>query len=137
MTRYGSDLIVDLIKRYEIPYISLNPGSTYRGLHDSLVNYGGNNPPMILCPHEEIAVFIAIGYAKATGKPMVAIVQDTVGLLHCTMAVYYAYLDRVPLILIGADGQVSASEDVVAGSAGHGHPLTRLPRGDQHTGRAG
>ncbi len=104
MTRYGSDLIVDLLRRYDIPYVSLNPGSTYRGLHDSLVNYGGNKPPMILCPHEEIAVFIAHGYAKATGKPMAAIVHDTVGLLHCAMAVYYAYLDRVPLMLLGATG---------------------------------
>jgi acetolactate synthase-1/2/3 large subunit len=104
MTRYGSDLIVDLIKRYEIPYISLNPGSTFRGLHDSLVNYGQNDPPMILCQHEEIAVFIAHGYAKATGKPMAAIVHDTVGMLHCAMAVYYAYLDRVPVLLLGATG---------------------------------
>lgn len=109
MTRYGSDLIVDLIKRYQIPHISLNPGSTYRGLHDSLVNYGGNDPPMILCPHEEIAVFVALGYAKTTGKPMVAIVHDTVGLLHCTMAVYYAYLDRVPLILLGAAGPMETT----------------------------
>lgn len=109
MTRYGSDLIVDLIKRYKIPHISLNPGSTYRGLHDSLVNYGGNNPPMVLCPHEEIAVFVALGYAKTTGKPMAAIVHDTVGLLHCTMAVYYAYLDRVPLILLGAAGPMETT----------------------------
>jgi acetolactate synthase I/II/III large subunit len=104
MTRFGSDLVVDLIKRYDIPYISLNPGSSYRGLHDSLVNYGNNEPPMILCQHEEIAVFIAHGYAKATGKPMVAIVHDTVGMLHCAMAVYYAYLDRAPVLLLGATG---------------------------------
>lgn len=104
MTYYGSDLVVDLLKLYEIPYVSLNPGSTFRGLHDSLVNYGRNNPPIILCPHEEIAVFIAHGYAKATGRPMAAIVHDTVGLLHATMAIYYAYLDRVPLLLLGAAG---------------------------------
>src|SRR5579884_4294902 len=79
--RYGSDLVVDLLQRFNIPYVSLNPGSSYRGLHDSLVNYGGNNPEMIVCPHEEIAVFIAHGYAKATGRPMAAIVHDTVGLL--------------------------------------------------------
>jgi len=104
MTRFGSDLVVDLIRRYDIPYISLNPGSSFRGLHDSLVNYGNNEPPMILCQHEEIAVFIAHGYAKATGKPMVAIVHDTVGMLHCAMAVYYAYLDRAPVLLLGATG---------------------------------
>jgi acetolactate synthase-1/2/3 large subunit len=106
LKRYGSDLIVDLLQRYAIPYVTLNPGSTFRGLHDSLVNYGGNNPPMILCPHEEIAVLMAHGYAKTTGRPMAAIVHDTVGLLHCTMAVYYAYLDRVPLLLLGATGPI-------------------------------
>jgi acetolactate synthase-1/2/3 large subunit len=109
MTRYGSDLVVDLIKRYEIPWVSLNPGSTFRGLHDSLVNYGNNEPPMILCQHEEIAVFIAQGYAKATGKPMAAIVHDTVGMLHCAMAVYYAYLDRVPVLLLGATGPMDTT----------------------------
>jgi acetolactate synthase-1/2/3 large subunit len=102
--RYGSDLVVDLLQRYEIPYVSLNPGSSYRGLHDSLVNYGGNNPEMIVCQHEEIAVFLAHGYAKATGRPMAAIVHDTVGLLHCAMAIYYAYLDRVPIMILGATG---------------------------------
>src|SRR4029077_16227479 len=89
--RWQPDLIVDLIKQYGFPYIALNPGASYRGLHDSLVNYGGNQPPMLLCQHEKIAVQIAHGYAKATGKPMVAIVHDVVGLLHATMGIYYAY----------------------------------------------
>ncbi len=109
MKRYGSDLIVDLLRRYEIPYVALNPGATFRGLHDSLVNYGGNNPPIILCPHEEIAVLMAHGYAKTTGHPMAAIVHDTVGLLHCAMAVYVAYLDRVPLLLLGATGPIDTT----------------------------
>ncbi len=109
MKRYGSDLIVDLLRRYEVPYVALNPGATFRGLHDSLVNYGGNNPPMILCPHEEIAVLMAHGYAKTTGRPMAAIVHDTVGLLHCAMAVYVAYLDRVPLLLLGATGPLDTT----------------------------
>src|SRR5206468_3322774 len=75
-----------------------------RGLHDSLVNYGGNEPPMMLCQHEEIAVQIAHGYAKATGKPMAVILHDLVGLLHACMAIYYAYIDRVPIFIIGATG---------------------------------
>ena len=102
--RYGSDVIVDLLRGFGIPYAALNPGATYRGLHDSIVNYGGNTPEMILCTHEEIAVSIAHGYAKATGKPMAAIVHDVVGLLHAAMTIYYAFIDRVPLILIGATG---------------------------------
>jgi hypothetical protein len=61
---WQSDVIVDLIKHYGFPYIALNPGASYRGLHDSLVNYGGNDPPLLLCQHEKIAVQIAHGYAK-------------------------------------------------------------------------
>jgi acetolactate synthase-1/2/3 large subunit len=103
-TRWQSDVIVDLIKRYEFPYITMNPGASFRGLHDSLVNYGNNEPPMLLCQHEEIAVQIAHGYAKATGKPMAVILHNLVGLLHATMAIYYAYIDRVPIFIMGATG---------------------------------
>src|SRR5436190_5005538 len=101
---WQSDVIVDLIKRYGFPHITLNPGASFRGLHDSLVNYGGNEPPMMLCQHEEIAVQIAHGYAKASGRPMAVILHDLVGLLHACMAIYYAYIDRVPIFIIGATG---------------------------------
>jgi acetolactate synthase-1/2/3 large subunit len=101
---WQSDIIVDLIKRYGFPAITLNPGASFRGLHDSLINYGGNEPPMMLCQHEEIAVQIAHGYAKASGKPMAVILHNLVGLLHATMAIYYAYIDRVPIFIIGATG---------------------------------
>src|SRR6202158_5000442 len=106
---WQSDVIVDLIKHYGFPYIALNPGASYRGLHDSLVNYGGNQPPILLCQHEKIAVQIAHGYAKATGKPMVAIVHDVVGMLHATMGIYYAYIDRCPVFVIGATGPMDES----------------------------
>jgi len=102
--RWQSDVVVDLIKQYEFPYIALNPGASYRGLHDSLVNYGENQPPMLLCQHEKIAVQIAHGYAKATGKPMMAIVHNVVGLLHAPMGIYYSYIDRCPVFLVGATG---------------------------------
>jgi acetolactate synthase-1/2/3 large subunit len=104
--RWQSDVIVDLIKRYGFPYVTLNPGASFRGLHDSLVNYGGNAPPLLLCQHEEIAVQIAHGYAKASGRPMAVILHDLVGLLHATMAIYYAYIDRAPVFIIGATGPV-------------------------------
>ena len=106
--QFGSDLIVDIFKRYELKYAALNPGSTFRALHDSMVNYGGNRlPEMITCSHEEIAVGIAHGYAKATGKPMLAIVHNVVGLLHATFGIYYAYLDRAPIVVIGGCGAMS------------------------------
>jgi len=102
--KYGSDVIVDLLQAFGIEYVALNPGATYRGLHDSLVNYGGGKPEIILCTHEKVAVNVAHGYAKTTGRPMGAIVHDVVGLLHSTMGVYYAHLDRIPLLLLGATG---------------------------------
>jgi acetolactate synthase-1/2/3 large subunit len=101
---WQSDVIVDLIKQFEFPHITLNPGASYRGLHDSLVNYGNNDPAMILCQHEKIAIQIAHGYAKTTGTPMVAIVHNVVGLLHATLGIYYAYLDRAPIFVVGATG---------------------------------
>ena len=95
---WGADVIVDLLHRYQLPYAALNPGASYRGLHDSIVNYGNNMPQMMLCQHEETAVQIAHGYGKASGKPMVAILHNLVGLLHAIMAVYYAYIDRAPVL---------------------------------------
>ena len=85
--RWSSDVIVDLLHRYELPYAALNPGASYRGLHDSMVNYGGNKPVMMLCQHEETAVQIAHGYAKASGKPMAVILHNLVGLLHACMRI--------------------------------------------------
>src|SRR5262249_23061810 len=100
--RWQSDLDVGLIKQYGFPYIALNPGASFGGLHDSLVNYGENEPPVLLCNHEKIAVQIAHGYAKGRGKPIMAIVHDVVGLLHAPMGIYYAYIDRCPVFIVGA-----------------------------------
>ena len=110
MKRWASDVIVDLLHAYELPYAALNPGASYRGLHDSIVNYGGNKPLMMLCQHEETAVQIAHGYAKACGKPMVAILHNLVGLLHANMAIYYAYADRAPVFIIGATGPMDETK---------------------------
>jgi acetolactate synthase I/II/III large subunit len=102
--RYQSDVIVDLLQHYELPYVAMNPGASFRGLHDSLINYGGNRPQMLLCQHEETAVQIAHGYARATGRPIAVILHDLVGLLHAQMAIYYAYIDRAPICIMGATG---------------------------------
>jgi acetolactate synthase I/II/III large subunit len=110
MKRWASDVIVDMLHRYELPYAALNPGASYRALHDSIVNYGGNRPLMMLCQHEETAVQIAHGYAKASGRPMVAILHNLVGLLHANMAVYYAYADRAPVFIIGATGPMDETK---------------------------
>src|SRR5262245_63872317 len=108
--RWASDVIVDLLHAYGLPHAALNPGASYRGLHDSIVNYGRNKPTMMLCQHEETAVQIAHGYAKASGKPMVAILHNLVGLLHANMAIYYAYADRAPVFIIGATGPMDETK---------------------------
>jgi thiamine pyrophosphate-dependent acetolactate synthase large subunit-like protein len=106
---FGSDVVADTLRALEIPYIALNPGASYRGLHDSIVNFLGNETPqMLLCLHEESAVAIAHGYAKVTGKTMAAAVHSNVGLFHATMAIFNAWCDRQPVIVLGATGPVDA-----------------------------
>jgi acetolactate synthase-1/2/3 large subunit len=107
VTRYGSDVMVDAIKACGFEYVSLNPGSSFRGLHDSLVNYGRNDPELITCNHEKLAVAVAHGYAKATGRPMAVILHDIVGLLQGTMGIYYAYIDRAPVVVFGGAGPMA------------------------------
>jgi acetolactate synthase-1/2/3 large subunit len=101
---WQSDVIADLIRQFNFAYIVVNPGASYRGLHDSLVNYNSNEPPMLVSPHEKIAVQIAHGYAKTCGKPLCVIVHNVVGLLHAAMGIYYAYVDRAPVFVVGATG---------------------------------
>lgn len=106
---YGSDLIVEMMRLFGIPYVSLNPGASFRGIHDSIVNFpGGPSPEPVLCCHEEIAVAIASGYANATGKPMVAATHSMVGLQHASMAIYNAWCSRTPLIVIGGTGPMAS-----------------------------
>ena len=103
--RPGSDFMVDVIKTLDLEYITTNPASSFRSLHESLVNYGGNaKPELLTCTHEEAAVAIAHGYAKAAGKPMAALVHGSVGLQHASMALYNAFADRVPIILFSGNG---------------------------------
>ncbi len=101
----GSDFMIDVIRTLNIDYVSTNPGSSFRSLHESLVNYGGNNKPELLtCLHEESAVAMAHGYAKAAGKPMGVFLHGTVGLQHAAMAIYNAWVDRVPVMMIAGNG---------------------------------
>jgi len=108
---WGSDAIAAMLRAMQIPYVCVNPGASFRGLHDSLVNFLGNErPQMLLCLHEEHAVAIAHGYAKITGKPLGAIVHSNVGLMHASMAIFNAWCDRLPVIVIGATGPVDATK---------------------------
>ena len=101
---YGSDLIVDILAEQDIEYIAMNPGASFRGVHDSLVNYSGGQPQIIETLHEKVAVGIAHGYAKATGRPMGVFTHDLVGLMHATLGIYYAYVDRAPMMVLGGAG---------------------------------
>jgi acetolactate synthase I/II/III large subunit len=97
----GSDFMVDVIRTLNIEYLASNPGSTFDGLHESLINHGMNQMPEFLtCCHEESSVAMAHGYAKIEGKPMMALIHGTVGLQHASMAIYNAYADRVPIFMV-------------------------------------
>jgi acetolactate synthase I/II/III large subunit len=105
ITRPGSDFMVDVIKSLKLDYLAANPGSSFRSLHESVVNYGNNqSPELITCLHEESSVAIAHGYAKASGKPMGVMAHGTVGLQHASMAIYNAWCDRVPLVIFAGNG---------------------------------
>ena len=109
--QWGSDAIADFLTATGVPFIALTPGASFRGLHDSLVNYADSpGPQMILCLHEEHAVALAHGYAKVTGVPMAVALHSNVGLLHASMAIFNAYCDRVPVLLIGATGPLDAAQ---------------------------
>jgi len=100
----GSDFMIDVIESLDIDYVATNPGSSFRGLHESLVNYGGNSKPELLtCTHEEQAVAMGHGYYKVAGKPLAVACHGTVGIQHACMAVYNAWCDRAPVVIIAGN----------------------------------
>jgi acetolactate synthase-1/2/3 large subunit len=99
--RPGADFMLDVIKSLGIEYCAANPGSSFRGLHESMITYGGNSQPELLtCTHEESSAAMAHGYAKIEGKPMMIMAHGTVGLQHASMAIYNCYADRVPMFIV-------------------------------------
>ena len=99
----GSDFMVDVLKQLDLEYVAVNPGSSFEGLHESIINYGGNQKPTLLTVlHEEAGAAMAHGYAKAAGKPMMTLMHGTVGLLHASMAMFQAWADRVPIFAVVA-----------------------------------
>jgi acetolactate synthase-1/2/3 large subunit len=108
-SRYGSDLIVDLLIEQGIEHVAFNPGASFRGIHDSLGHAAGA-PQLALCLHEAVAVAVAQGYAKAAGRAMAVLLHDVVGLQNASMAIYNAWCDRVPMLMIGGTGPKSKAE---------------------------
>jgi thiamine pyrophosphate-dependent acetolactate synthase large subunit-like protein len=136
----GSDPIAAMLRELDIPYIALVPGSSYRGLHDSIVNYLGNRAPQILLAiHEENTVAIAHGYAKASGRMMAAAVHANIGLMRAVMAVYNAWCDRAPVLLFGATGPWDATKrrqwiDWIHTSADQGALIRNFTKWDNQPG---
>lgn len=107
---YGSDLIVEILNAVGIEYVAMNPGSTFRGIHDSIVNYAGNRAPkLILALHEAVAVGLAHGFHKVSGRPMAVALHDIVGLGNAPTAIYEAWCDRVPMVIMGGTGPMDAA----------------------------
>src|SRR5437667_11554753 len=110
-TLWGSDAIARMLQALDLPYLALVPGASFRGLHDSLVNDLGNkHPQMLTCIHEESAIAIAHGYAKTSGRMMGAVVHSNVGLMHASMAIFNAWCDRMPMLILGATGPWDAAK---------------------------
>jgi acetolactate synthase-1/2/3 large subunit len=108
---YYSDAMVELLSRLDLDYVFLLPGSSYRGLHDSLVNFGRNHKPkIVLTTHEQIAVSMAHGYAKASGRIGVCILHDLVGVMNGSMGVYNAFGDHAPVLILGGSGPLNPAD---------------------------
>ena len=108
---WSSDAIARMLQALDVPWVSLVPGASFRGLHDSLVNHIGNQrPQMILCLHEGVAVSVAHGFAKASGRMMGTILHSNVGLLNGSMGIFNAWCDRVPMLILGATGPWDAAK---------------------------
>src|SRR5687768_10928879 len=137
---WGSDPIAAMLRELEIPYISLVPGATYRGLHDSIVNYLGNRmPQIVLSIHEENAIAVAHGYSKVTDRMIAAAVHANIGLLRTPMAVYNAWCDRAPILMLGATGPWDAEQrrpwiDWVHTSADQGGLIRNFTKWDNQPG---
>lgn len=102
--RPGGDFMVDVLKSLDFDYVASNPGSSFRGIHESIINYGNNqSPELVTCCHEESSVAMAHGYFKAEGKPMAVLCHGTVGIQHAAMAIYNAYCDRVPVYILAGN----------------------------------
>jgi acetolactate synthase-1/2/3 large subunit len=119
-TSSGGDFMTDVLNSLGVEYMAINCASSYRGLHEAVINHGNNKPEIITCVHEDIAVHIAQGYAKMEGKPMAMACHGVVGLQHATMAMYNAWCDRVPVVVFGgnimeADKRMPGAEWVHAG----------------------
>ena len=140
---WGSDPIAAVLSGLDIPYIALVPGSSYRGLHDSIVNYLGNRAPqMVLTLHEENTVAIAHGYAKASGRMMAAAMHANIGLMRAVMAVYNAWCDRAPILMFGATGPWDAARrrpwiDWIHTSADQGGLIRNITKLDNQPGSVG
>jgi acetolactate synthase-1/2/3 large subunit len=140
---WGSDGIAAMLRALDIQYLALNPGASYRGLHDSIVNYLGNEQPqMLLCLHEESAIAIAHGYAKVTGQAMAAAVPSNVGLMHGTMAIFNAWCDRMPIVLLGATGPIDTAKrrpwiDWIHTAADQGAIIRNFSKWDDQPASAG
>src|SRR5215470_1143870 len=102
-TSSGGDFMVDVLNSLGIEYLAINCASSYRGLHEAAVNHANNKPEILTCVHEDIAVHIAQGYAKMAGRPMAMACHGVVGLQHAAMAIYNAWCDRVPVIVLGGN----------------------------------
>jgi acetolactate synthase-1/2/3 large subunit len=109
--QYGSDYVVELLSSLAIPYMTLIPGSSYRGIQDSLVNFDTpGKPELVLCNHEEVAVAVSRGYAAATGKPMLTALHNVVGLQNAVLGIYSAWVGRLPMMILGGTGPLSSDK---------------------------
>ena len=95
----ASDLFIAALEAEEVEYIFAVPGEENLDLLESLRT---SSIELVLTRHEQGAGFMAATYGRLTGKAGVCILHDLVGLMNGSMAVYNAWGDKAPVVVLGA-----------------------------------
>ncbi len=96
-SKTGADALVDVLIHEGVEYIFGLPGGAAIPIFDALV---GRAIKLILTRHEQGAVHMADGYARATGKVGVALVTSGPGATNAITGIFTAQMDSVPIVVL-------------------------------------
>ena len=95
--RTGAEIVVDVIQQQGVEYIFGLPGGAVIPIFDALVD---SSIELVLTRHEQGALHMADGYARASGKTGVAVVTSGPGATNAITGILTAQMDSVPLVII-------------------------------------
>lgn len=86
-----------------IDYIFSNFGTDHVALIEAMARWkreGREHPEVVLCPHENVAIHMAAGYAAMTGRGQAVMVHVDAGTANAAMGMHNLFRSRLPVMLI-------------------------------------